>query len=59
MLIVDEAISSFEIKGDYFMTSTTPFQLPYENEVPKILPSHDTDNFDQKSKFKNRTFPES
>ncbi len=52
MLIVDEAISSFEIKGDYFMTSTTPFQLPYENEVPKNVPSHDTDNFDQKSKFK-------
>jgi hypothetical protein len=59
MLIVDEAISSFEIKGDYFMTSTTPFQLPYENEVPKNVASHDTDNFDQKSKFKNRTFPES
>ena len=29
MLIVDEAISQFELKPDPFMFSKTPFQLPY------------------------------
>jgi hypothetical protein len=51
MLIVDEAISDFEMKADYFMTSSTPFQLPYENEGPIIMPSHDTNSFDQNSKL--------
>ena len=52
MLIVDEAISDFEIKADYFMTSSTPFQLPYENERLKNMQSRqETNNFAQNSKL--------